>query len=41
MIVAPSIQIGNRELKSDQSAFFILKDPVHQQSHIKDWFLVY
>jgi len=41
MLIAPTIRMNNKDLRTDQTAFFIIKDTVYKQSHIKDWFLVY
>ncbi|CAD8192080.1 unnamed protein product [Paramecium octaurelia] len=38
---APLIYMGNKEYQTDQSGFFMIKDPVFQGSHIQDWFMVY
>ncbi|CAK67978.1 unnamed protein product (macronuclear) [Paramecium tetraurelia] len=38
---APRIFMGNKEYQTDQSGFFMIKDPVFQGSHIRDWFMVY
>lgn len=37
----PRINLGKNKDLSNDTGFFIIKDPVYMGAHIKDWFMIY